>query len=401
MTNKNNIYKHSKKTEILNVSESLNDKEIIESGRLVATYYGKGSEAIKLVNPKKIEVDTIEKKAILQSKSSLELFIEQYESPADKVGVRADKLLKFALLDFTKNNKADRDKYGNSKVDLNSINYFAKVNIEKFAKALGKDIEVKTHDEKGNPLNRVEIEKEEKRVKSLIDKVRRDVQKDRKILARTSVFFEEKINGKIEDMELKYVGSSRYNNGTATIVIDPLFALYLLNRNTLIYQDKQIYKINNDNAYRMYSEMHKHYSKVANFNNGTNDRLKVKTLLSYTTLKTIEDVRENNGSRRREIKDYFENIIQYLVDNKYIIVPTEEIDGEIIESYYGLPNGHVLSNEERKEDFAIEKMSYEEWSNLNVYFKPATARELDKILKETSKTYIARKQKRKSIASKK
>ena len=374
------------------------------SDRLQITYYSKATGVLPKVNKRNFDLDTIEKKATFHTKNNIDVIIDKYESSKDLVGVRADKLLKFATAKFTEINNFKKDIRGNTKKDPN-IQYMVKIGVEEFARAQGKNIDIKTHHEDGTPLNTEELKKEERRVKSLIDKTRASMQEDRIKLATTTIILEEKINGKEKDFILKYVGSSSYDNGYVKMFIDQGYAEILRSRNTLTYQDKRIYAINNnDNAYSIYDEMHIHYTKVRNYINGTNNRLKVKTLLSYTTLKTIEEVRATNGSWRREIQNAFEKIIEFLIKNQYITVPTEKMmtgaeNEEEAYCYYGLPNGEILSLKDKQSKHAIEKMTFEEWSELNVYFKPTTSDELDKILEDLAKSYKSRTNKAKKIAN--
>lgn len=316
-------------------------------------YHGKGTNSITKTNRKDLQIDEISNTAIAKV-NGMELKFINWDKLKGLLGINAHKLLSVAIIYFTKNNNIDNFKN-------NSVSYKVSFSLYEFAYNKGYKI---VEEPKETPELR---EKEKKRVANTMKQVRKDIKKDLNRLRNTQITFTEKVKGQPEDFSnLSLIGTHGIRNNRIYITLDPAFGDYLLQLPITKYS-MPLLAIDgkNSNAYNIGDNMIKHFAKHNNQALGTNDRLKVSTLLSYSTFSSYDDVLSINQSWTNRIKEPFEKALDHLVEKNVLK-----------NWYYGKAKGEIISDEEMIS--FIENVTYDEWIELRVYFSPTDATLLNK-----------------------
>lgn len=257
---------------------------------------------------------------------------------AQDMGVSAHKLLSAAMVVFTAQNCTDRKKR-----ELRSAG--VEISLAQYALLSGYDVIVHDPD---NP-------REVKRAENALKDARKQTRKDLKALYDFSMSWQETVRGKpknFENMRLIYdVGIS---NGYIRIFFTPPFAEYLVQLPLTQYALALLgVDERNPHAYALGLAITEHYSMDSNQEQGTADRLKVQTLLKYTNIKPIEEVRKARKSWIERIKEPFEKALEEL-----------HSCGLLEEWEYTGTNGIPLTEAENAALFD----SYEEWAKTLVRF---------------------------------
>ncbi len=196
-------------------------------------------------------------------------------------------------------------------------------------------------------------ENDQRRANESLKTVRKQISKDLKLLLRSSLQWQENTRGKKEDYECPILIDGRIRNGYIYITFSQDFAKYLKHRRITEYPEK-LFSVDNRkaNAYRIGQACAFHFYNTNNKKDGNFNKLRVKTLLTYTNLPTIETVRkEKRGTWRARIKEPLEKALNELV-----------VKGIISEWEYKKTVSSLLSDKEHK-------ITFEEWADLLVHFE--------------------------------
>lgn len=254
-----------------------------------------------------------------------------------------------------------------------------------------------------------EIEAEKKRANNALKDGRKKLRKDLASLASFKLNFSDYIitkskNGKTKKEKKDYesmdiISTHGIKNGYIKMTFNPDFADALINRGTVADYSDTIYAIDprKPNAFKLELAICEHFSIDHNHLKGTANSLKVKSLLSWTDLPSIAEVRASRKSWEERIKEPLENSLDELKRVGFledIVEEKTEPDGTVtiktkVDAWrYSGKNGAILSDEE-----AI-FTSYEEWENTIVYFNLKDAPDHSERTKKL-KDKIAKEKKRK------
>lgn len=368
MTNKNNIYKHGKKIEILNVSESERLENFTELDPEASIYVkqltNESINKLPTLNKRNAEIDTISKETIYTT-GRYKITLKNLES----LSINTHKTLRKVLEAFTRKNSMDNLK--NS-----SVNYTVILDIEEMALERG-DLDPKDLNNKKTKARKLR-------------NFRAKLEEDADALTEKIKFF----NPDKQFINTRYIAEASISSDYKyfIVILNPGFADDLLASNVFTNFPKSLYLIDarDKNTYALANALNDHFAKYSNQRTNkknnrkpTFDRLKVTTCLSYLPeVMTHEEALKKSRSWKKRIKNVLENSLEKLVKLGYLI-----------EWHYGFPNGEFLSNE----DMNKYMNDYYKWSELNIYFTPCRywellstdqlAREKKRELKELDKLY--------------
>lgn len=195
-------------------------------------------------------------------------------------------------------------------------------------------------------------ENDRDRAKESLKTVRKQISKDLKLLLHSSLEWTESTRGKKEHYSCSILLNGRIRNGYIYMTFSPEFAKYLKHRRITEYP-RALFAVDNrkPNAYRIGQACAFKYYNTNNKKDGNFNKFKVRTLLAYTNLPTIETVRkEKRGTWKARIKEPLEKALNELVAKG------------------------VISNWEcrRKVNPLLEeknhKLTFEEWEDALIYF---------------------------------
>ena len=261
------------------------------------------------------------------------LKISDFSDIGKAFGITTHKLLCAGLMWFTKKNNIGDDR--------DNIRNEIAIPLRKYALLCGHSgIEAKD-------------ENDQKRANESLNTVRKQVSKDLKLLLRCSLQWQESTRGKKQDYECPILTAGRIRNGYIYMTFSQDFAKYLKHRRIAEYPEK-LFSVDNrkPNAYRIGQALAFHYYNTNNKNAGNFNKMRVSTLLAYTNLPTVQEVRQSDsGTWRNRIKKPLETALNELV-TKGIISKWE----------YKQSADSLLSDQKHK-------MKFEEWADALVYFE--------------------------------
>lgn len=311
--------------------------------------HGKATDAIAKMTTKSslLQVDPITHSGeIATGKKGSEVkgVIKNIDKIAGSLGVSTHKLLMTGVAQFTDINHTGAKAREVKQTEV-------KISFDEYAKRCGYDIEpheVQTPEEK---------KKEANRVKSARKNARKKIDKDLELLYNFSLSWKEKVKGRDGDYtDVRLIDKKGIQSGYITMNFSKDFSDYLaqlpINQYpvALLGLDER-----KPNAYSIGLKLSNHFNTDNNIGKGTAQLLKVKTLLEYTDLPSIEEVRASKKSWEERIKEPFEKSLEALVACGLL----EEGDGW----YYCHSKGVRLSDEE-----AQHIDSYEVWEEILVKF---------------------------------
>ena len=234
-----------------------------------------------------------------------------------KIGVGTAKLFRYAATKFTKLNSAnEKGKNLNLRVFFDAKDFAAVTNTE-----------ITSEDTMKN--------------------LRRTIKKDLETLLHSSVEAEEKIKGqKTHYSGLNYIGKYDIKGNTIEIEFTLTMGEYLTSLPLLTYS-QALYRINNReiNAYAIGEALCLHYSQENNVVKETENKLRVETLLNYTSFPTWEELKEHKWSWEEKVKEPFERALDILTQCGFLkdyslcyeggieISDEEMITGKPVDSY--------------------------------------------------------------------
>ena len=261
------------------------------------------------------------------------LQVKDFSDIGKAFGITTHKLLCAGLIWFTKNNNIGDDR--------DNIQTEIIIPLREYALLCGhSSIEEKDENDKN-------------RANESLKRVRKQISKDLKLLLQSSLQWQESTRGKKEDYECSILIDGRIRNGYIYMTFSQDFAKYLKHRRITEYPER-LFSVDNRkaNAYRIGQACAFHFYNTNNKKDGNFNKLRVKTLLTYTNLPTIENVRkEKRGTWRARIKEPLEKALNELLAK-----------GIISKWEYKQKENSLLSDENHK-------MTYEEWADSLVSFE--------------------------------
>lgn len=233
-----------------------------------------------------------------------------------KVGVGTAKIFRYAVAEFTKRNhqNATGDK----------INYRIFLDVKDFAKA-----------------NEIDINSE-----SAMKNFRFKLSKSLETLRYSGISWTEKVKGQPRSYTgMNYIGKYELKTNSLMIEFTISMAEYLTSL-PLINYPRALYKVDDRdfNAFAIGEAMCIHYGQDNNVIRQTEGKLRVETLLKYTSFPDYDTLKEQGWAWEAHVKELFENALDHLTQNgflkewKYcyeggIEITDEEIKTGIIDSY--------------------------------------------------------------------
>lgn len=268
----------------------------------LTTFRSRPTDIFPFWDKKQASIDDRANTAFIE-KFDTKLFIENYAEIVANLSVSTDKLLKYALYEFTRNNSKKT-----------SINCSIVFDLRDFAYHQGYD--VYPHDNS---------DREKKRANKTLDKVRDRVNKDLDILFSLSVSWKSKDNRTKDPHDFNRVRlvteRGQIKNGIVYFSFAPPFAQLLVNRNIQGQYPAKLLLMDNRKAtaYKLGNKLFEHFYMDNNVIQGTNDILQVKTILPYTGLATFEEVQQKDrGHWVERIKEPLENALDELTQTELL-----------------------------------------------------------------------------------
>lgn len=314
---------------------------ISKSSEFLPVLHGKATDAISRMSGSKPTRNPLNNTGSIE-RGEVKLIIKSLDTLTGKLGVSTHKLLSIAIAKFTELNHTGRGE------DRTFREANVSIPLKDYALKCGYDVEEHPTD------NPEEAEKEALRAKRTLDNVRRKVKKDLELLYNASISWKEKIKGKDADFEdVRILGSKGIKAGHITLGFYLPIAEYLIQLPLALYPQALLsLDERNNNAYTIGLKMAFHYSNDNNQIRGTAQLLKVKTLLEYTNLPTISEVRTKKRSWDERIKEPFEKALDALTGC-----------GLLEDWRYSRSKGEEMTDEE-----ATSFKNYEEWADTLVHF---------------------------------
>lgn len=306
----------------------------------LAMYHGKATDSLARVSSKGAKINPITGSATIEN-GDIKVVIQKFTDLQATLGVNTHKLLSVGVARFTALNNYSRR-------GETSLQYAIQIPLEEYAYFLGYDV-IQHPTETPE-----EAEAEKKRANNALKDAKKKIRKDLDTLGAMELTWEEKVKGKAGDYQaLHIVGSRGIRNGFINITFDPVMAEYLAKLPVTQYPIALLgVDARNSNAYSMGLKFTEHYNLDNNQIIGTANRLKIETLLSYTSLPSYEDVFKARKSWEERIKEPFEKSLDELT-----------IKGVLSNWKYTASKGAELTDEEAT------PTSYEEWKELFVEFE--------------------------------
>lgn len=315
------------------------------SGRYLPMVHGKGQDAFPMLTAQKLEANPISGTGTAEW-DGVSMIVERFTESGGSIGISTHKLLSMGVALFTANNNIEHRKDGQINVQTLRV----AVPLKEYATLCGYDVVPHLRD----GMTNAEAEEEKKRAKNALDNARKKIKKDIDTLTRITLEWTEKGKGAKGDFyTFHLLGGGGVKNGMIYFEFIQTMGEYLLKLPLTQYPVALLgIDERNPNAYRIGFKMAEHANMHNNLIRGTASRLKVKTLLDYTSLPSIEDIRAQKRSWQDRIKEPLECILESL---------TMEY-GLLLDWRYSGPNGVELTDEEATFE------SYEDWADTLVEF---------------------------------
>lgn len=311
------------------------------SSEFLPVLHGKATGAIARMSGSKPTPNPLNNTASIES-GEVKLIIKSLDTLSGTLGVSTHKLLSTAIAGFTALNHTGTGK------DRSLREAKVAISLKEYALKCGYDVEEHPTD------SPEEAEKEALRAKRALDNVRRKVKKDLELLYNASISWKEKVKGKDADFaKIRILGGKGIKAGYINIEFTVSLAEYLIQLPLSQYPQSLLsLDERNNNAYNIGLKMAEHYSNDNNQIKGTAQLLKVKTLLDYTNLPTISEVRAKEKSWGERIKEPFENALDTLT-----------ACGLLEDWRYSHSKGGEMTDEE-----ATSFKDFDEWAETLVHF---------------------------------
>lgn len=273
--------------------------------------------------------------------------LKNFDKLAGALGISTHKLLMAGIAVFT-----DRNHTGENSRELKDTS--VAIPLKVYASKCGYDVEVH---KKSTPE---EAKKEAERAKSALKNARRKIAKDLILLYNFSLKYKDNVKGKETDFgERRLIDSYDIRGGYIYFNFAKEFSDYLIQLPLSQYSEALLsIDERSPNAYKIGIQLSNHFNNDNNIGKGTAQLLRVKTILSYTDLPTIDVIRTQNKSWVERIKEPLETALDTLTTCGYLK------DWEYTHS-----KGAPLTEEEAK---ALIN-DFEKWADTLVLFTPKNA----------------------------
>lgn len=275
----------------------------------------------------------------------VETVIREFQETKGELSITTSKLLFAGEQFFIQRN-------GTADLKAGRLDYKVVMDFGEYAERCGYDIEA--HTEKCATAE--EEKKETRRAANARKDFKDQLKKDLRIMSKTDTSWTQKGGYAAGDFAcVKFIGSYAVKDGKIIFYIDPAYGQYLM----LLPFTKLpsgLWKIDgrDPNAFTLATKLSVHSNIYRNIEIGTANRLKVKTLLEWTNLSPIENIRKQRRNWTERIKDKFEEILERL-HGTYGVLSSWK---------YTKANGEELTDAEA----AALLDSYEVWEETNVEF---------------------------------
>lgn len=260
--------------------------------------------------------------------------IERFADIGKAFGITTHKLLCAGLVWFTKSNNIGDDR--------ENIQATVKIPLKDYAILCGHTNTI------------AQAETDSKRANGALKEIRKQVAKDLKLLLSSHLVWVETTKGKKEQYDMKILTNAEIKSGCICMMFSQSFAKYLKHRRMTVFPE-QLFAIDSRkaNAYRIGQALAFQYYNRNNQREGNANKMKIKTLLTYTCLPTIDIVKtERRGTWKKLIKEPLEKALAELM-NRNILTSWE---------YRATGRTTSLSAEE------IQNQTFEIWSDNLIYF---------------------------------
>ena len=302
--------------------------------------HGKATDALATMTGEVITENRLNNTGVVEA-GEVKLVIDKFNELSGTLGVSTHKLLSTAVAGFTSLNHTGTSKRTASYTGVT-------IPLKEYALKCGYDVEEHPTD------SPEEAEKEALRSKRQLDNARRKINKDLAVMYGASLSWSEKVRGKQGDyLDMRLIDAKGVRSGNIQIHFSQHFAEYLIQLPLTQYPVALLgVDERNTNAYSIGLAMAEHYSLDNNQIKGTAQLLKVKTLLGYTNLPSIDSGYVKRKGWEDRIKEPFERSLDALTDC-----------GLLEDWRYSKSKGEELTDEE-----AMDFSSYKEWEETLVHF---------------------------------
>lgn len=307
-------------------------------------HHGKVTDTLSMLVGIDAERNASSDRATIQTTTNdggYKVVIQDFSKLRGNLSINTDKLLCTAVAEFTRINN-----YGGG-----VIHPQVSLPFDEYARRLGYEIDER-------PTDTPEAaEKEKKRAAGAVKNAKKRIKQDLDLLQAMRITWTEKVKGKVADYDsISILDRTSIKKGYITIGFGHDMANYLKRLPITQYpQGLLSVDARKPNAYNMGYQMAVHYNMDNNQRAGTATRLKVSTLLQYTSLPTLEALQNERQDNSRQwytrIKEPFEAAL-------------DELTGKVINSWeYVKAKGVPLTEQE-----AYSINDYATFSNLLVQY---------------------------------
>lgn len=311
-----------------------------ESSRYLPMLHGKATDSIATMAKSTIVENKLNNTGVVDT-GEVRLVIDKFTELSGTLGVSTHKLLSTAVASFTGLNHT-----GNKAREANHT--VVNIPLKEYALYCGYGVEEHTTE------TPEEAKAEAIRAENALKNARKKINKDLAILFSSSLSWREKVRGKQGDyVDIRLIEAKGIKGGYITIKFSQTFSEYLVKLPmtqypvTLLAVDER-----NNNAYSMGLKMAEHFNMDNNQRRETAQLLKVKTLLAYTTLPSIDSPTVKRVGWENRIKEPFEKSLDALT-----------ACGLLEDWEYSHAKGGAMTDEE-----ATTFSNYEEWAETLVHF---------------------------------
>lgn len=289
--------------------EKTKEEAELPDRRFFPVLHGRATDNLAKMSKKSLtSVNEINHTATLSTgkeEKEIKAFIKEFDKLTGSLGVNTHKLLMTGVRYFTQNNHTGEKTREVRETEVH-------IPLKEYATLCGYDIEAHAI----TTPNGSEIieEKERQRAENKLKDARKQINKDLEVLYNASLSWTETVRGKKENYSnYRIIDYKGIKNGYINFNFAKLFSNYLISLPIGQYPEALLrldaYK---QNAYSIGLNLAYHLNNDKNIGKGTANRLKVKTILEYTTLPSIEEIRKQEASWVKRIKEPLETALDDL-----------------------------------------------------------------------------------------
>lgn len=290
------------------IQEIKNPLETTQENNVLTVYHGKATDTLATMNSKYLKTDLITQTSTITQKG-VKLEISEFDKFTKSLNINTHKLLNVAIAGLASNNNYNPNITRSSPPRCKVV-----IDFEKYASALGYDLTKK------RTTTKEESEQERKRIKNTTDLARRAIKRDILTLLHSTLTWTEKVKGRAGDFAgINILGAGSISRGNIYIEFSESMANYLLQLPMTKYPE-ELLKIDarNPNPYTIGVKLWEHYNMDSNKGAGTDQCLKVETILNVTNLATYEELGEERRHWWERVKEPLERALQTLIEQNIL-----------------------------------------------------------------------------------